>query len=552
MQTKPWLQHYDEGVPHNLDYPEITLVDLLERPAADYPNAPCTLFNGAVISYGEMNAFADRLAAGLARLGIKAGDRVGIFMPNTPQFIMSYFAVLKLGAAVVAINPLYTANEIDIQVNNAGVEIMILMSNNYEKVKALQARTRIRQLVATNIKETLPAHQRLLFSWFREKNLGFRVELRDQDIWLTDLIADLRLEEAPQVNIQPEDTALLQYSGGSTGISKGVVASHRNLVVNAAQIDAWNVTAVEGRERVLLALPLYHAYGMAVGMLYGLMKRAALIMVPDPREVGSLLRTIQKYKPTIFPGVPALYNAINHHPDVEAGKYDLSSVKVCISGSAPLLSRTKLRFEQLTGGTLVEGYGLSEALVVTHCNPINGLNKPGAIGLPFPDVECRVVDLEDGVTVLGQGEVGELVLRAPQVMRQYHRMPQETMAALKEGWLYTGDIARMDEDGYFFLSGRKKDVIKVGGFQVWPREVEEVIQTHADVLDVAVGGVAGGEEGEQVKAWVVLAEGALASPAEIQAWCREQLVAYKVPRQIEFLDELPKNNVGKVLREALH
>ena len=549
MKDRPWLRHYDKGVLPKLDYPAISVIDFLEKGAREHPLNPCTLFNGARIRYGEMNALTDRLAAGFASLGIKKGDRVGLFMPNTPQFVMAYFALLKIGAIVVATNPLYKAPEIVYQVNDAGAEIMVLMTNNYEKIKALQPQTRIRQIVASNLKETLPPHLKMLFSLFREKKLGFRVELRDNDVWMQDLINDFSPEDRPRVDIGEDDIALLQYSGGTTGEPKGVIATHRVLVANTYQSVAWDPRVELDNEIVLMAIPLYHAYGMVIGMLYGLKIGASLVMVPDPRDIKNLLVTIQKYKPTIFPGVPAIYNAINHHP--AASKYDLSSIKVCISGSAPLLSETKERFEALTGGVLTEGYGLSEAPVATHCNPLYGLNKTGSIGLPFPDVDCRIVELEDGVTVLGPGEEGELAISGPQVMPGYYGHPSLTMDAVRDGWLYTGDIAKMDEDGYFYIVGRKKELIKVGGFQVWPREVEEVILKHPAVVDVGVAGVPDAMSGEVVKAWVVLQEGEALSLDELRAWCRESLAAYKRPAQMEIMNELPKTNVGKVLRRKL-
>lgn len=549
MKDKPWLRHYDKGVPATLEYPEIPVFAFIEQKAREHPDAPCTIFNGARISYAEMNALTDRLAAGFASLGIKKGDRVGLFIPNTPQFVMAYFALLKVGAIVVATNPLYKAPEIIYQVNDSGVETMILMTNNYETIKALQPQTRIRQIVATNLKETLPPHLGLLFGLFREKKLGFRVDLRDNDVWMKDLINDFTSEDRPAVDIGPDDIALLQYSGGTTGEPKGVIATHRILAANASQCNAWVPDTQENKETLLMAIPLYHAYGMIVGMIYGLMIGASLVMVPDPRDIKTLLATIQKYKPTIFPGVPALYNAINFHP--QAGKYDLSSMRVCISGSAPLLRPTKDQFEALTGGVLTEGYGLSEAPVVTHCNPIYGLNRVGSIGLPFPDVDCRIVDLEDGVTVLQPGEEGELVIKGPQVMVGYYGQPSLTMDAIRDGWLHTGDIAKMDEDGYFFIVGRMKELIKVGGFQVWPREVEEVIQKHPAVADVGVAGVPDDKSGEVVKAWVVLKDGHTLTLDELRDWCRDSLAAYKRPVQMEIMNELPKTNVGKVLRRKL-
>jgi long-chain acyl-CoA synthetase len=551
MQDRPWVKSYDEGVAHALDYPEMRMQDFLENAARKWPDKPCTIFNGAEITFKEMNDMTDRLAAGLHELGVKKGDRVGLFIPNTPQFVIAYYAILKAGGVVVATNPLYTEREIIHQVNDAGIEVMVLMTNNYEKVKAVQGQTRIKTIVATNIKEALPPVLKLLFGLLREKKAGFRVTLRDNDVWMQDLIAKYEPEDKPDVKVNVDDTALFQYSGGTTGLSKGVVAPHRGLVSNTYQMDAWNITAVEGEETVLMAIPLYHAYGMVVGMSYGMLKGAALVMVPDPRNIKDVLDKIQKYKTTVFPGVPALYNAINNFPDVVAGKYDISSIKFCISGSAPLLRETKERFEEITGGKLIEGFGLSEAPVATHCNPILGPNKVGSIGVPLPNVDCRIIDLDDGVTVLPQGEVGELVIKGPQVMKGYHNMPTETANTLRDGWLYTGDIAYMDEDGYFFIVDRKKELIKPGGFQVWPREVEEVLQSNPKVLEVGVAGIPDPNSGEAVKAWVVLKPGETATVEELRAWCKEQLAGYKVPRQIEFRDELPKTTVGKILRREL-
>lgn len=551
MQDRPWIKNYDEGVPATLEYPEIVSHQIFEETASRYPNATCTIFNGATLTYREVDDLSDRLAAGLYGLGVKKGDKVGLFIPNTPQFVIAYYALLKLGAIVVATNPLYTPREIEHQVNDAGVEVMILMTNNYEKVKELQSRTRIRQIIATNIKEMLPPVLRLLFTLAKEKKAGFRVTLRDNDLWMMDLIARHKAEERPKVDIGPDDTALFQYSGGTTGLSKGVIATHRNLVRNTYQIDAWNPSGREGEEIVLMAIPLYHAYGMVAGLNYGVRKAASFVMIPDPRNIPDVLKNITKYRATIYPGVPAMYNAINNNADVKAGKYDLSSIKFCISGSAPLLRETKDRFEEITGGKLVEGFGLSETPVATHCNPVLGLNKPGSIGLPLPDVDCRIVDLEDSVTVLPAGEIGELIIKGPQVMRGYHNMPTETANVLRDGWLYTGDIAYMDEDGYFFIVDRKKELIKPGGFQVWPREVEEVLQKNPKVLEVGVAGIPDAHSGEAVKAWVVLKPDETITEDELKAWCKEEMAAYKVPKVVEFVDALPRSTVGKILRREL-
>ncbi len=551
MDDRPWLKNYDQGVPQHIDYPEIILSQMLEESARNYPDTPCTIFKGAKLSYREMNTITDQLAAGLAGLGLKKGDRVGIFMPNTPQFVMAYFAALKLGAIVVAVNPLYSAREIEHQVNDAGIELMLVMSNFYNLVKQVQPKTKIKTLVVTNLKETLPPILSFLFTLTKEKKDGFRVELGSGDYWMQDLISQHKPEDRPKVEVTPDDTALFQYSGGTTGISKGAIATHRNLVANALQIRLWMVTFEEGKETVLMAIPLFHVYGMVAGMLLAIRAGASMVMVPNPRDLKDVLGNIQKYQATIFPGVPTLYNAINNHPDVLAGKYNLKTIKACISGSAPLMRDTKEKFESLTGGVVFEGYGLSEAPTATHCNPLLGENRTGSIGLPLPDVDVRIISLDDEVTVLPMGEVGELVIKGPQVFKGYHNMPTETTNALRDGWLYTGDIARMDEDGYFYIVDRKKELIKPGGYQVWPREVEEVISANPKVLEVGVAGIPDPYRGETVKAWVVVKPGESLTEEDVRDWCKERLAKFKVPTHVEFRDELPKTTVGKILRREL-
>jgi long-chain acyl-CoA synthetase len=359
------------------------------------------------------------------------------------------------------------------------------------------------------------------------------------------------------VEVGPEDVCLFQYSGGTTGTSKGAIALHRNVVANTLQIRYWMPNLVEGQEVLLMAIPLFHVYGMVAGMNFSMATGATMVMVPNARDLHDLLENIQKYRPSIFPGVPTLYNAINNHPDVQAGKYNLSSIKACISGSAPLLRETKERFEALTGGKVFEGYGLSEAPTATHCNPLLGENRTGSIGLPLPDVDAKIISLDDGKTEMPVGEIGELVIRGPQVFKGYHNMPTETENALRDlgdgggPWLFTGDIARMDEDGYFYIVDRKKELIKPGGYQVWPREVEEVIAAHPKVLEVAVAGIPDPYRGETVKAWIVLKPGESATEEEIKAWCKERLAPYKVPTHYEFRNELPKTTVGKILRREL-
>lgn len=551
MEHRPWHDNYDEGIPVSLSYPAVPIFHFLENSAKKYPDKPCTIFKGAEISYKEMSQITDQLAQALVDLGVKKGDRVGILIPNTPQFVMAYFAVLKAGGIVVATNPQYSGREIVHQANDSGMELMILMSNYYELVKGVQSETGIKQIICTNIKETLPALLGLLFTLAKEKKGGFRVTLRDNDIWLPELLKKYAGQGPPDVKVGPEDTAIFQYSGGTTGIPKAAIGLHRNLVANTVQMLSWIRTAVEGEEVVMMAIPLYHVYGMVAGMNYGMGVGASLVMVPDPRDLKDLLGNMQKHKTTVFPAVPALYNAINNNPDVKAGKYDLSAIKACISGSAPLLRETKETFERLTGGAVFEGYGLSETPTATHCNPNLGENRTGSIGLPFPDVDARIIDLDDEVTELPPGEIGELVIKAPQVFKGYHNMPTETRNTLRDGWLYTGDIARMDEQGYFYIVDRKKELIKPGGFQVWPREVEEVLQDHPAIQDVGVAGIPDPKRGETVKAWLVLNEGYSLTQEELKEWCLDKMARYKIPTEIEIRDELPKTHVGKLLRREL-
>ena len=558
MNERPWLANYDRGVPQMLEIPNVPLFQFLEESAKKFPDRACTIFKGAVITYREMNAITDRVAAALVNMGIKKGDRVGIFMPNTPQFVMAYYGILKAGAVVVATNPLYTAPEIAHQASDAGIEVMFVMTNFYKTMKKAQPDTKIKKMIVTNLKETLPPMLRVLFTLLREKKQGFRIDggIEEGDIWFQDLLAKNKDASRPALEIDPGDTALFQYSGGTTGVSKGAVATHRNVVANALQIKSWMTGLNENGEVVLMGIPLFHVYGMVAGMSFAMATGSSMVMVPNPRDLKDVLSNIQKYKATIFPGVPALYNGINNNADVKAGKYDLSSIKACISGSAPLMRETKDEFERLTGGKVFEGYGLSEAPTATHCNPLVGENKTGSIGMPLPGVDARIISLDDGETEMPHGEIGEIIIHGPQVMKGYHNMPTETsnsLRTMKDGkvWLFTGDIARMDEDGYFYIVDRKKELIKPGGYQVWPREVEEAIAAFPKVMEVGVAGIPDPYRGETVKAWVVLKPGETTTEDEIKTFCKERLAPYKVPTHYEFRDELPKTTVGKILRREL-
>lgn len=556
MSKRPWLQNYDSGVPHNLEYPPVPLTHFLEEYAQKHPERPALIFqpapgNFAVsrLTYAGLNELTDRLAAGLYSLGVRKGDRVGLLMVNSPQFVISYFAVLKLGAVVVATNPLYSPREMEHQLSDAGAKVAIVMSRFYPQLKKIQEQTPVKTIVVTNIKDYMSPALRFLFTLLKEKKGGDRVALAPGDISFRELITRHRPEGRPRIEVGPDDLALLQYTGGTTGTPKGAMALHRNLVANALQIQAWYVMAQEGREVVLAAIPLFHVYGMVTCLAFALSFGAPLVLLPDPRDLRNLFFAIQKHRPTVFPGVPTLYNAINNHPDVK--KYNLSSIKACISGSAPLLSETQQRFEALTGAVLREGYGLSEAPTATHCNPFLGENRRGSIGMPLPDVDCKIVSMEDGITELPPGEVGELVIKGPQVFAGYWNKPEETALALRDGWLYTGDVARMDEDGYFYIVDRKKEMIIAGGYNIYPREIEEVIKEHPKVLEVAAGGIPDPYRGETVKVWIVPRPGENLTAEEIREFCRERLAKFKIPTHIEFRPELPKTTVGKILRRVL-
>jgi long-chain acyl-CoA synthetase len=566
MTDKPWLKFYDKGVPESLKpYPEKTLQQFLEDSAAKYPDNVAIHFKPSHqgiakshLTYRELNDLSDRMAAALADRGVKKGDRVAIFMPNIPQFIITFYGILKAGGVIVASNPTYTEPELEHQLTDSGAVAIVCMSRFYGTVQQVLPKTQIKTVIVTNIKDYMSPLLAFLFGLTKEKKGGDRVQLAPGHLWFKDVLARHTAAQRPKVTVTPDDKALFQYSGGTTGVPKAAVALHRNLVANSTQIKAWLADCQDGKEVMLTAIPLFHVYGMVVGMIAAVQMGASIVVVPNPRDVASVVDAIDAYRPTIFPGVPRMYNAVNNFPDIS--KHDLKSIRACISGSAPLLLDIKQKFETLTHGKLVEGFGMSEAPTASHCNPIQGLNKEGSIGLPFPDVEARIISLDDEVTALPQGEIGELVVRAPNVMFGYHNMPTETVNTLRKDpndpdgapWLYTGDIARMDEDGYFYIVDRKKELIKVGGYQVWPRDIEEALKQNPKVLKVAAAGVPDPKRGDEVvKAWVVLQPGQTATEDELKKYLEDKLVAYKRPRYIEFRDDLPETMVGKVLRREL-
>ncbi len=553
MRAKPWIRHYDKGVPHTLHpYPEETLVDVVRRSAVEQPQHPAMYFKGVSLSYRELDRQSDALAGALLSLGLGMGDRVALIMPNSPQMIICELGIWKAGAIAVPMNPLYTVLELEHALNECGAETVIVLTPFYEKIKRVQTVSRLKRVIATTIKEYLSPLNNILFTLLKEKKDGHRVKLHQGDHWLSALLAAQAGAKFLPVPIRHDDPAIFLFSGGTTGNPKCVVISHQGLVMTGMQIASWfSVILEKGKDVILLNMPLFHVYAQVGIMTAALIERYPLGLVPNPRDLDDLLHTIKTLKPAVLPGVPTLFTALINHPRVKRNSSILKSLKLSVSGAAPLMLETKRRFEELTGGRIIDAYSLTESALASVFTPILGTYKHGSVGIPVPDVEVRIVDAETGLDDLVDQEVGEIIMRAPQIMKEYWQNPMETALVLRDGWLYTGDLGYLDADGYLFIVDRKKDVIKPGGFQVWPRDVEEAIAVHPAVLEVGVAGVPDPYQGEAVKAWVVLRAGHELTVDELREHCRQDLAAYKVPKHVEFTTALPKSTIGKVLRRKL-
>lgn len=546
---RPWYKHYDAKVPHTVSYPAVPLHRLLEDTARTLPQQTATVFFGARLSYAQLNAQANRLATALRNLGLEKGDRVALLLPNCPQFVIAYYAVLKAGGVVVPTNPTYKPREIEYQLKDAGARIVITLNMFVPGILEVRESIGLKHIIVTEIKEYLPPVLSLLYPIKeRREKTAVHVAPAPGILFWPELMRATTMP-LPPVTVSPDDLALLQYTGGTTGVSKGAMLTHRNLVANAIQCRHWlHDMKTDGSEISLGVIPFFHVYGMTTSMNLSIYVGATMVLLPR-FQVKDVLKTIQKYRPTQFPGVPTMYIAISNDPEVS--KYNLRSINACISGAAPLPVEVAQTFERITGGHLVEGYGLTEASPVTHCNPMHGERIIGSIGVPYPDVDAKVVDMDTHAD-LPQGEVGELAVRAPQVMRGYWNRPDDTAAVLSpDGWLFTGDIGRMDDEGYFYIVDRKKDLIIAGGFNIYPRDVEEVLYEHPKVQEAVVCGVPDPYRGETVKAFIVLKPGEMSTAEEIIAFCKERLANYKVPRQVEFREALPKSIIGKHIRRIL-
>jgi long-chain acyl-CoA synthetase len=535
---RPWLKFYEPGVPHHLQYPDIPLDHLLDNAVRDFPEKEAIIFQGRKITYRQLGEEVANAASGLAQGGLKKGQRMAIMLPNCPQYVVAYYAVLKIGGIVVNVSPMYVERELEFQLKDAGVETILALRDFYPRLEAVRKKVPLKTIILTDLHGTGGERTRQKSGTTGAKGVYDYAELLEIG----------RRLPPPSVNVDPDEVALLQYTGGTTGFSKGAMLTHQNLVSDVMQCVSWNRDAVRGQERMFAVLPFFHVYGMTVAMNEAIELGATIIMLPR-FNVDEALEAINLYQPTRFPGVPTMYMAIMNHPHVE--KYNISSIRVCSSGSAPMPVEAQKRFEELTGAKISEGYGLTEASPVTHANPFNGKRKIGSIGLPRPDVDAKIVDLETGEKDLHPGEEGELCIRGPQVMKGYWNRPEETRKTLRNGWLYTGDIGRMDEEGYFYIVDRKKDMIICSGYNVYPREIEEVLYQHPKIQEVCIVGVPDPYRGETVKAFVVLKEKEQAIAEEIIEYCQRNMAKYKTPTMVEFRKELPKSHVGKVLRKIL-
>jgi len=552
MEPRVWHRSYDPGVPPSLSYESLTLPQLLGRAAAQYGDAPAVLFHNCRLTYRELQDAVDRLATALASLGVGPGTRVAVHLPNIPQIVIAYYAALQLGAPVVLTNPLYVPREIAYQWKDSDCRVAIVADFIFEtKIRGIRDRLPVEHYIIASIPEYLrfPLNVLARLKLKRAKPPAIARVSPGHGIHFFRELVEATAPQPPQPTIRLDDVATLQYTGGTTGPSKGAVLTHRNLSCNVQQMRAWFPSLEPGKEVVLTALPIFHSFGMTVCMNLSVGIAGAMALVPNPRDIPALMQTIAKHRATIFPAVPAMYAAIINHPKVKS--FDLSSVKRCVSGAAPLPVDTLRRFEELTGAIICEGFGLSETSPVTHSSPLAGRRKPGSIGVPLPDTDAKIVDIETGTQPVPPGETGELVIAGPQVMAGYWNKPEETAGMIRDGWLHTGDLARADEDGYFYIVGRKKDMILCGGFNVYPDEVDRILAGHPAVVEAATIGIPDERRGETVKSFVVLKAGRRATPEELIAYCRENLAPFKVPREIEFRPELPKSTVLKILRREL-
>jgi long-chain acyl-CoA synthetase len=550
MEQRIWHKWYEEGIPTSLDYQERAITQYLFEATRVFPNRTAVVFENCRMSYGELEDHVRCFASALSVLGVKKGTRVAVHLPNLPQTVIAYYATLALGGEVVMTNPLYVQREIIHQWKDSNAEVAVVGDWLYQqRVGGIRDELPVRHVITTGIADYLnPPLRWLARIKLAKEGMAASVPSEPSVHDFTTLISRHRPKtDLPKIDL--DSVAVLQYTGGTTGVSKGAMLTHRNLSYNVQQTAAWFPSLVPGREIWLTCLPLFHIFGMTVSMNWPVFMSGTMVLMPNPRDIPKMIKLIAKHRVTIFPALPALFNGILNHPDSKNA--NLTSVKGCFSGSAPLPVAILEDFEAVTGGTIVEGFGLTETSPVTQCNPLTGKRKVGSIGIPLPDTDAKIVDIDTGTREMPVGEEGELILKGPQIMPGYWNRPDETAIALRDGWLYTGDLARMDEDGYFWICGRKKDMIISSGYNIFPDEIDRILVSHPKVLEAASIGVPDAKRGESVKAFVVLKPGVPSTEEEILEFCREQLAVYKVPKAIEFRAELPKSAVQKILRREL-
>ncbi|KRF54452.1 long-chain fatty acid--CoA ligase [Bacillus sp. Soil745] len=551
MSNKPWQAIYPEQIPAVLSYEDKPLYSFLKESAEEFPDKVSIHFQGKELTFREVHESALKFAAYLKSIGLQKGERVAVMLPNCPQGVISFFGILMAGGVVVQTNPTYTERELEYQMKDSGAKMILVMDILFPRVSAVASRTDIEHIIVTAIKEYLPFPKNLIYPFIQKKQYGIviNVEHEGNHHLFSEIMKRKITEEVDTVPIDVNnDLALLQYTGGTTGFPKGVMLTHKNLLANTKMCNAWLYKNKRGEERILAILPFFHVYGMTTVLVLSVMEGNTMIIMPK-FDVEATLKTIQKQKPTMFPGAPTMYIGLLNHPDI--AKYDLSSINACISGSASLPLEVQEQFEKITGGKLVEGYGLSETSPVTHANFIwDQPRVKGSVGLPWPDTDSAILSLESNEE-LPPNEIGEIAIKGPQVMKGYWNRPDETEKTFKNGWLLTGDLGYMDEQGFFYVVERKKDTIIAGGFNIYPREVEEVLYEHEAIQEVVVAGIPDPYRGETVKAYVVLKKNARVTEEELNEFARKNLASYKVPRSYEFRDELPKTTIGKILRRVL-
>ncbi len=543
MVEYPWYKSYDTGVPHSLEpYPATTLLDIIEDTKREMPEHTFMYFKDRYFSYKEATRLFEVMASALIANGVKQGDRVASMLLNTPQQLITAFGTMKAGGIFVPLNPLYNEDELVHTLTTVDAEVIIVWDLLYASVKKVQPRTKLKLVIATSLEDYM----------LPEAKKPHTMKLEKGDLWMDELLDKHAADPAPAFKPEADNTALILFSGGTTGAPKGAMLSFRNIMAVALQSNTWNKSGMMTTSDYTVALmPMFHAYGFNGVIASALALRSPLAIVANPRDLDDVIATIKKVRPASMPAVPTLFIGLMAHPEVIAGKVDFTCLKFCLSGAIPLMVETKQRWEAMTGANILEAYGMTESTVVLTVGPFQGQWKEGAVGLPLPDVIVKFVDVTDPDKDLPYGQEGEVVARGPQIMQGYWNNPQGTTEMIKDGWLYTGDIGYMDKDGYLYLTSRKKDLIKPSGHQVWPKEVEEVLSTHPAVVEACVAGIPDQRQVEAVKAWVVVKPEEKVTPEDLQAYCKDKLTAYKVPRYIEFRQSLPKTLVGKILRRVL-